>query len=180
MNKTGKNIVLTGFMGVGKDTVGKVAAQTLGFKFISTDEILLQQERKPLFEIINNVGEDEFHKMEENVLTTLLNDKKGRMVISTGGEIVARPECLPIIKKLGLVVYLYTSPKEIFDRMIKTPYKRPRFKELKGEELEKEVNALMKIREKLYQSIKDIEINTQGRSPLETAEEIIDAWTSMK
>ena len=179
MSKSRKNIVLTGFMGVGKDTVGKVVAQTLGFKFIATDELIMQRERKSLSDVINTKGDDYLHSVEQNILEELSKDKKGRMVISTGGEIVAHEPSRELIKKLGLVVYLHTSPKEIFDRMIKTPNKRHQFKELKGAELEKEVNHLMKIRECLYKSIEDVEVDTQGKSPLETAEDIVDTWMSL-
>lgn len=179
MGKSKKNIVLTGFMGVGKDTVGKVVAQTLGFKFISTDELIIQKEKRSLSDIINTKGEEHLHSVEQEILEELLKDKKGRMVISTGGEIVAHEPNRPLIKRLGLVVYLYTSPAEIFNRMIKTPNKRPQFKELKGTDLEKAVNNLMKVRESLYRSIKDVGIDTQGKSPLETAEDIIDTWISV-
>lgn len=179
MTRSKKNIVLTGFMGVGKDTVGKVVAQTLGFKFIATDELIIQKEKRSLSDIINTSGEDHLHSVEQSILEELSKDAKGKMVISTGGEIVAHEPSRELIKKLGFVVYLHTSPKEIFDRMIKTPNKRPQFKELKGTELEKEVNHLMKVRESLYKSIKDAEIDTQGKSPLETAEDIVDTWLSL-
>jgi len=174
-----KNIVLTGFMGVGKDTVGKVVAQTLGFKFIATDELITQREKKSLSEIINTKGEEYLHSVEQEILEELSKDKKGRMVISTGGEIVAHEPSCELIKKLGLVVYLHTSPNEIFNRMIKTPNKRHQFKDLKGAELEKEVNHLMEIRENLYECIKDVAVDTQGKSPLETAEDIVDTWLSL-
>jgi predicted kinase len=57
INRTNTNIVLTGFMGVGKDTVGKVVAQNIGYRFISTDEIVVKRIGMSLSQFIDSKGE---------------------------------------------------------------------------------------------------------------------------
>ncbi|MCX6112442.1 MAG: shikimate kinase [Proteobacteria bacterium] len=179
ISRANTNIVLTGFMGVGKDTVGKIVAQRIGYRFISTDELIEKKSGMPLSKIISEKGEDYLHEIESKVLEGLIHDKKGRMVISTGGEIVACKENCELLKKTGVIIYIYTKPRDILDRMIKTPNKRPQFKDLKDDDLKSEVNSLMKSREKMYESIKDISIDAFEKSPLQTAEEVIEAWSSI-
>ena len=179
ITRTHTNIVLTGFMGVGKDTVGKVVAQNIGYRFISTDELIIKRTGMSLSQFIDSKGEKGLHELENQILQEILQDKRGRIVISTGGEIVASKENCDLLSKIGIVVYIYTKPKDILDRMIKTPNKRPQFKNLKGEALKAEVHSLMESREKIYESIKDISIDAYEKSPLQTAEEVIEAWNSI-
>ncbi|MEI6093826.1 MAG: shikimate kinase [bacterium] len=166
ITRTHTNIVLTGFMGVGKDTVGKIVAQRIGYRFISTDDLIEQKAGMPLSQIVISKGEIYLHDLERETLNEIIKDKKGRMVISTGGEIVACKENCELLKKAGIIIYIYTKPKDILDRMIKTPNKRPQFKDLKDEELKTEVDKLMKSRQKMYESIKDISIDAFEKSPL--------------
>jgi shikimate kinase len=175
-NKKLDNIVLVGFMGVGKDTVGKVIAQKIGFKFISTDELIVKKAGLSLSQIIDNKEESFLHDLEKEVLEELIADKKARMVISTGGEIVSEEQNFDLIKQSGLVVYLSTKSDEIFRRMLATPNKRPQFKLLDPEKISLEINKLMLIRRKTYESIADIKVDAYEKSPLETAEEVIEAW----
>ena len=68
ISRANTNIVLTGFMGVGKDTVGKIVAQRIGYRFISTDELIEQRSGMPLSKIISEKGEDYMHDIEKQVL----------------------------------------------------------------------------------------------------------------
>lgn len=179
ITRANTNIVLTGFMGVGKDTVGKIVAQRIGYRFISTDELIEQRSGMDLLQIMSNKGELYLHDLEHQILEEIIKDKKGKMVISTGGEIVASKENCDLLKKAGIIIYIYTKPRDILDRMIKTPNKRPQFKDLKDEDLKLEVDKLMKSRQKMYESIKDISIDAFEKSPLQTAEEVIEAWSSI-
>lgn len=173
------NIVLVGFMGVGKDTVGKVIAQRIGFKFLSTDDLIVKKSNLSLSQLIDNKGESYLHDLEKNVLEDIIVDRKARMVISTGGEIVSQEKNCELIKNAGLVVYLSTKSDEIFRRMLATPNKRPQFKSLEPDEISLEINKLMLLREKAYESIADVVVNAYDKSPLETAEEVIEAWQGL-
>lgn len=179
ITRANTNIVLTGFMGVGKDTVGKIVAQRIGYRFISTDELIEQKSGMDLLQIMSNKGELYLHDLEHKILEEIIKDKKGKMVISTGGEIVSSKENCDLLKKAGIIIYIYTKPRDILDRMIKTPNKRPQFKDLNDEDLKLEVDKLMKSRQKMYESIKDISIDAFEKSPLQTAEEVIEAWNSI-
>jgi shikimate kinase len=178
-DKRPSNIVLVGFMGVGKDTVGKVIAQKIGFKFLSTDELIVKKAALSLSQIIDNKGESYLHELEKEVLEGIITDKKARMVVSTGGEIVSEEKNCELIKNAGLVVYLSTKSDEIFRRMLATPNKRPQFKLLDPDEISLEINKLMLLRKKAYESIADVTVNAYDKSPLETAEEVIDAWEGL-
>ena len=105
-DKKPTNIILVGFMGVGKDTVGKVISQRIGFKFASTDELIVKKAGITLSQLIDNKGESSLHQLEREILSELIADKRAHMVVSTGGEIVSEKENCNLIKTAGLVVYL--------------------------------------------------------------------------
>lgn len=68
-----KNIILTGFMGVGKTTVGRELAKRLGMKFLDMDAVIEKEERKTVQQIFEEHGEEYFRRKEDRVLRTLLD-----------------------------------------------------------------------------------------------------------
>ena len=83
MVMTKKNIILTGFMGTGKSTVGKMLAEKLGYSFIDTDETIMSRCGITVAEIFKSQGEASFRKMERTLALELSNQEM--LVISTGG-----------------------------------------------------------------------------------------------
>lgn len=115
-----KNIIFIGMPAVGKSTVGVVVAKRLGKKFIDTDLLIQEQEKKLLREIIAEVGEDGFLKIENQVNRDVDAENA---VISPGGSIVYCEEAMQHYKEIGTIVYLQASYQTIKQR-IRNPKKR--------------------------------------------------------
>ena len=115
-----KNLIFIGMPAVGKSTVGVVVAKRLGMQFVDTDLLIQEQEGRLLREIIADVGEDGFLKIE-NQVNRDLNVKNA--VIAPGGSVVYCEEAMQHFKEIGTVVYLKASYQTI-KRRIRNPKKR--------------------------------------------------------
>ena len=112
-----KNIVLLGFMGTGKSTVGRVLARRLGMQFLDMDAILVERAGKPIARIFAEEGEPHFRAMER-VLSQELSQQHG-MVIACGGGVVLNPDNVRDYSRTGRVVCLTATPEAIFKRTAK-------------------------------------------------------------
>lgn len=105
---------------VGKSTVGVVVAKRLGMRFIDTDLVIQEQEKKLLREIIADVGSDGFLEIENRVNAGIQAENS---VISPGGSAIYGAEAMKHFKEIGTVVYLKASYQTI-KRRIRSPKKR--------------------------------------------------------
>jgi shikimate kinase len=168
MRMDGPNIVLTGFMATGKTTIGKLIARHLGYKFIDTDELIVQRAGMSVAGIFQKKGEPVFRKMESDLAAEL--SKKQGLVISTGGGMMMDQANASVLSATGQVFCLAATPEEIFDRVSKdTDVKRPL---LDAPDPLQEIIKLLKQRESGYR--KFTQIDTSGKSPDQTALQIID------
>ena len=79
------NVILTGFMGTGKTTVGRLLAERFDYEFVDTDRVI-EQRHGPIPEIFRDHGEGEFRRLERDVADEL--SERDRLVISTGGRLM--------------------------------------------------------------------------------------------
>jgi shikimate kinase len=100
----GDNVILVGFMGVGKSTVGRVLARRLGRCFVETDDIITAREGRAIPEIFRLDGEARFRQLEGEALESLA--LKSRDVISTGGGLPCREGRMARLRELGTVIWL--------------------------------------------------------------------------
>ena len=114
------NLIFIGMPAVGKSTVGVVVAKRLGKRFVDVDLVTQEQEKKLLREIIADVGEDGFLKVENRVNAGIEAENS---VISPGGSVVYCEEAMRHYKEIGTVVYLKASYQTI-KRRIRNPKKR--------------------------------------------------------
>ncbi len=149
-------IVLIGFMGSGKTTVGRVLAHQLGWKFCDTDHRVVKTAGKEIPRIFAEDGEDAFRKIESGVLNSLAGSD--RIVVATGGGVVTRPENIPLLRAIGFVVWLDAPEEDIFQRVSRNK-KRPL---LQTENPRETVRTLLATRAPLYQSAADCVIQTHG------------------
>lgn len=110
-----RNLILIGFMGTGKSSVGKKVAASLGFRFVDTDEIIVRMAGKSIPEIFEAEGESRFRELETEALRACVDADD--LVIATGGGIVTREENRKLLRGAGHVVWLKADPKTIFDRV---------------------------------------------------------------
>lgn len=162
-----KNIVLTGFMGTGKTEVGKLVAQKLGYKLIDVDSEIEKEKKMKITEIFKEYGEPEFRKIESDVIRRLSD--RDNAIISAGGGAVLRQENMNNFRKKGVIVCLTASPETILKRT-SNDSTRPL---LQVDDPMKKIKELLEFRKPYYEKA-DIMIDTEGKTPLQVAEEIIE------
>lgn len=160
-------IVLMGFMGAGKTTIGKRLAKSLGCSFIDTDEMIEKEQNRKISEIFEKDGEDAFRDMETELLKRLKQSNE-MFVLSIGGGMPVREENRELLRELGTVIYLKTSKEEII-RRVSGDKNRPL---LQGGSLEEKVTSLMNAREQIYIETAHQEFFTDGKNPLQIASEL--------
>ncbi len=169
-----ENIILIGFMGSGKTTVGHIVANTLGFDFIDTDELIEKKANMSISEIFDQLGEEEFRKMESELLVEL-NNNLSHAVISTGGGLPLREENAALLKTLGVVNYLHVT-KEVVISRLKGDTTRPL---LAGDHVEEKVEKLLATRNEFYQAASHVDIDAQTGTPEEVANRILEAFKNI-
>lgn len=153
------NIVLIGFMGSGKSSVGKLLAKKLGYQFKDTDEMIVSREGIEVQEIFSRYGEEFFRNLETRLLMSIM-DTLERTVLSTGGGIPILDKNVSLLRLIGPVVYLRASQRTIIDRL-SGDTTRPL---LKGENFEDKVELLLSKRTSIYERAADIIIDTDHKS----------------
>ncbi len=131
LNKT--NIVLLGFPGAGKSTIGKQLANKLQYTFIDTDRYFEEKYRFSIFDFFEQIGEGMFRQLEHQLLNDLLNRKQ--CVIATGGGTPCFFDNMEQIKRSSISVYIQLSPTSLFYRLQNSKRRRPLTKTLNSEEL---------------------------------------------
>ena len=169
----GNNIVLIGFMGTGKTSLGKAAARKLKIPFLDTDDLIVEKEGMTINEIFATKGEAYFRSLETQIIKEL-QELEGGHVIAAGGGLPLREENRPLLKKLGQVIYIRTSPQILAGRL-ESDTKRPVLKQGEGTILEK-VERILGEREPKYVDAADIIIENDGRSFFNTAKKIINIY----
>jgi shikimate kinase len=162
-----KNIILTGFMGTGKTAVGRELSRILDMKLIDVDTEIEKSEKITINEIFKHFGEPRFREIETDMIRKLSESKN--TIISTGGGAVLKQENMDILRKNGVIVCLTASPETIFKRT-STNNDRPL---LQVENPLERINELLNFRKPFYQKA-DVMIDTEGKTPLRIAEEIIE------
>ncbi len=120
---TRQNIILTGFMGTGKSTIGRLLAKEIGYTFIDTDHVIEERVGKSIPQIFAEDGEEEFRRLEAELVQELA-DQQG-LVIATGGGLVMNPENVVALEKTGKIFCLTATPEEILERVSRQPGSRP-------------------------------------------------------
>jgi len=110
-----KNIILTGFMGVGKTSVGTRLAKDIGFTFVDTDELVEADQKMTITDIFTKLGEPRFRDIESAIIQRVMAGEN--QVVSTGGGAVIRDGNRVAFKKAGLVVCLSARPEVIYERI---------------------------------------------------------------
>ncbi len=113
-----RNVVLTGFMGTGKTTVGRLLAEQLGYEFVDTDQVIEQRHGK-VADIFRERGEEVFRTIEREVASELADRR--RLVISTGGRMMLDPLNVTSLSRHGRIFCLVANPDAIFERLAGDP-----------------------------------------------------------
>lgn len=151
-------VILTGFMGSGKSSVGKILAERLACPFIDLDAEIVAEAGLSINEIFARDGEQAFRLLESAQLKRIL-DKKQRCVIATGGGAVINQQNREMMRERGVTVNLKVTLEQVLKRLHGCS-DRPL---LAGEKVPERVSALMEGREQFYADA-DIRIDTDRKS----------------
>ena len=162
-----KNIVLTGFMGAGKNATGKRLAQKLNLEFVNTDDIIEKKEGITIIQIFEKFGENHFRKLEKEVIKKVAQGKN--RVISTGGGAVLAQENVSNLTDNGVIICLWASP-EVIRKRTKRETHRPL---LEGVSREERIKELLDYRKPFYEKSADYIIDTSHLTVEETIEKIL-------
>lgn len=164
------NVILIGYMGCGKSTVGVRLSYTLQQPFLDTDKLIEKKQGRTIPEIFAEDGEEVFRQMETDCVRDLTSEKKW-YVIATGGGLPMRKINRKILKELGIVVYLRIRPETVYERL-KEDTGRPL---LQGENPMEKIEHMIKERGPKYESCADVIIDVDGKSFEEILSEIEEA-----
>jgi len=167
MSPTRQNIVLIGFMGSGKSSVGRLIAGRLGFQFVDTDALIVQRAGCEIADIFAREGEDRFREMETAALESL--QPRERFVIATGGGVVLRERNRELLRALGFVVLITASEDVIFERVSRNA-KRPLLQTANPRET---VAALLAARQPAYEAAAQWTIDNSTLTHAAAAEAVI-------
>ena len=163
------NLVLIGFMGCGKTTLGKWISQNASMSFYDTDEYIVSKENREITEIFAIDGEKYFRDLETETLKEM-NEKFRDSVISVGGGLPLREENKELLKQLGIIIYLRTTQDTLVKRL-GSDTKRPL---LAGSDIRIKVHDLMMQRANIYEDIAQIIVDTDDKTYEQIYNEIED------
>ena len=160
------NVVVFGFMGVGKTTVGRLLSPRLGYRFVDSDTEAEREAGMRIAEVFAERGEPAFRVIERRVITRLSQGDK--QVVALGGGAVLDPRNVEELRKSGKMVLLTASPEEIRLRT-RGDISRPL---LVGADKLTCIRTLLDERRDLYLDAADMVVDTNGVPPIRVAEAI--------
>jgi shikimate kinase len=168
MSRSVKSIVLIGMMGAGKSSVGRCLQKRTGLARFDTDEVVASKLGLSIPQIFSQHGEDRFREVETQVLVEFASAQSA--IIVTGGGIVLREENVPLLKRLGTVIWLEADEETLFERATRREG-RPL---LKTENPRNTFLQLLRERTPLYARAADIRVNTSNSTHDEVADIILE------
>ena len=173
------NIILIGYMGCGKSTIGHKLAESLSVPFLDTDQWIEEREGMTISEIFAAKGEVYFRDLETECLKELVQkeqqscaegeEKTRKQIISVGGGLPVREENQKLLKQLGWVIYLKAAPDTIYER-VKNDTTRPL---LQTENPLQKIKDMLADREEKYRAAAHEVVEADGKSVQEMTEQII-------
>jgi shikimate kinase len=153
------NIILIGFMGCGKTTVGQQLARKLNFSFLDTDRYIEQKNGRTVSSIFEDEGEEYFRDLETQTIKELIG-KLSQTIVSVGGGLPIKAGNSEILKSLGTVIYLEAT-KDTLAMRLKNDKVRPL---LAGNDGLRKMELLYDKRLPFYEAACDIKIITEGKN----------------
>lgn len=161
------NIILIGFMGCGKTSLGIRLSYRIKRTMVDTDKQIEREQEKTISDIFAAYGESAFRDMETAYLRKLLRDKESR-IISVGGGLPVQERNHALLHQLGRVIYLRAEADTIYERL-KQDTTRPL---LQGEDPRGTIEELMLKRAPIYEKAADVIIDVDGKGFEEILNEI--------
>ena len=151
------NIILTGFMGTGKSTIGRALAERLDLTFVDTDQLIEERAGCTIAEIFAQQGERAFRQMEADLAQELAQQQG--LVIATGGGFFTNPENIKALQTEGRIICLTAGAEEILKRVKQQGQVRPL---LQHSNPLQQINDLLHQRKKVYQQFPQVVTDQQS------------------
>ena len=159
------NVIIVGFMGAGKSLISKKLAKLLKLPVVSTDDLIVEREKRSINKIFEESKEPYFRQVEKTVVKEVA--QKDNCIIDCGGGVVLDSDNITVLKENGIVFYLSATPDEIFQRIAHQKH-RPL---LKTENPRGKIEELLEKREAFYAQA-DYTIDTNRKDPDAVCDEI--------
>jgi shikimate kinase len=166
-----QHIILIGFMGCGKSTVGKELQKKLNCPLIDTDEAIEQLAGKSISTIFEENGEEDFRDRETAFLRHCEGNLNQSSIISTGGGAILREENRQILQRLGYVVWLKIDANTVYLRTRKNT-SRPILQQANPKKI---ITDLLELRTPLYRECANLIIDIAGLNRHEITTGIVES-----
>jgi len=154
-----RNIILIGYMGSGKSTVGRKAAKAVEYNFLDTDALIEKEEGMTISRLFEEKGEPYFREKETETIRKLIAEPKGN-IIATGGGLPMKEGNAELLKELGTVIYLKAETDTLMKRL-SGDNARPL---LKNGDLREKIETMLAIRGPVYEATADLVLQTDNMS----------------
>jgi shikimate kinase len=162
------NIVLIGFMGCGKSSVGRRIAGNTGRRFVDTDELVTAKAGMSISRIFATHGEAHFRELESQALVEM--EGESGMVLATGGGIILSEKNRAALRRVGTVVWLDADPDVLFERVSRNK-KRPL---LQTENPRATFDALIAARRPIYEKAANVRVDSTSLPHDDAARIVVD------
>ncbi|MCG3136923.1 MAG: Shikimate kinase [Phycisphaerae bacterium] len=166
------NLILIGYRGSGKTTVGRLLAQRLGWSFLDSDEWISRRAGCSIVQIFQQQGEERFRQLETEMLSA--QQAAERLVFSLGGGIIESAINRTLIRELGQVIWLSAEEAELHRRLLKDTGNDEQRPPLTSLSLREEIQQVLNHRTPLYQEMADLRLDTTRFSPEQVTQRILD------
>lgn len=173
---TPERLILIGYRGTGKSTVGRTLATALNWPFYDADAIIEAKAGRTIAQIFADETESGFRDRESAVLQELCQYTPA--IISTGGGAILRPENRLLLRSAGQIIWLTAPVDVIWERLQTDPTTGARRPNLAGGG-RAEVEQLLRTREPWYRECADQILDTAHRSPEALVSDILAEWQSL-
>lgn len=168
MSRVPERVLLVGFMGAGKTSVGLALARRLGWRFLDFDRVVEEEAGRSIVEIFAEDGEQAFRRMEDDVAQRLLHER--RVVLASGGGWAATPGRLEGTPSGTVSVWLRVGPEEAIRRCRTAPGRRPL---LEGASPERTASSMLQRRLSSYAAA-DVGVDTDGSTVDDVTSRILE------
>jgi len=168
-------LVLIGLRGAGKTTVGRLAAERLGWSFVDADSLVVERAGCSIRDIFEREGETRFRDLEADVLRELASCD--RCVVAVGGGALDRPGNRRLLGPGACFVWLTAPDAVLLERMEGDPANAAHRPPLTQNTPAAELAVTRARREPIFRELADLELSTEGRSPHQLAERVAE-WLS--
>lgn len=162
-----ENIILIGYMGSGKTTVGQALSEKLSYCFLDTDAYIEEQQNTTISHIFEEYGEEYFRNIETKTIENMEKNMKHH-IISTGGGLPLRECNGAILKRMGFVVFLSVKRETVLKRL-EGDTQRPL---LQGDNVEQKIEEMLNFRNPIYEYTAHLKVQVDNKSVEEIADEI--------